>query len=408
MKIAIFTLGTRGDVQPYAVLGQALKKRGHEVVLSTGKNFESLIKSYGLDFVPVNADFQAILESDELKKIRKNPFVMKKYMGKFIYPMMADAFTTFYGLAKKSDRVLFHIKTMADNFADQFPEKMIKADLIPASQPTSEFPNPVFSFLPLPKFLNKLTYKITEWGLKMWTKQINDFRTKAGWPIKFQKPELLSLYGISEHLLAKPKDFPPNIVFTGFWSDTSSTELTADVIDFLQNGMPPLLITFGSMPFDSKLDLKELIKSVTEKLQTRVVLVRGWGLTDTKDLEEISSIKVINTAPYDKLFPLVKAVVHHGGIGTMAACLKAGKPFMTCPILYPMGDQYFWGDVAFKKGVGLKPIPLKKLNQNNFITKVRDLLTNKELYQNAKVLSEKLAKEDGIKNAIEIIEKNYR
>lgn len=321
MKIAIFTLGTRGDVQPYAVLGQALKKRGHEVVLSTGKNFESLIKSYGLDFAPVNADFQAMLESDELKKTKKNPFLMKKHMGKFIYPMMDDAFTTFYDLAKKSDRVLFHIKTMADNIADQFPEKMIKADVIPASQPTSEFPNPVFSFLPLPKFLNKLTFKITEWGLKMWTKQINDFRTKAGLPIKFQKPELPSLYGISEHLLAKPKDFPPNSAFTGFWSDTSNAELTADVIDFLKNGTPPLLITFGSMPFYSKLDLKELIKSVTEKLQTRVVLIRGWGLTDTKDLEEISSIKVINTAPYDKLFPLVKAVVHHGGIGTMAACL---------------------------------------------------------------------------------------
>ena len=408
MKIAIFTLGTRGDVQPYAVLGQALKKRGHEVVLSTAKNFEGLIQSYGLDFVPVDADFQAMLESEELKKIRKNPFLAKKQLSKFVYPMMDDAFTTFYDLAKKSDKVLFHIKTMADNFADQFPEKMIKADVIPASQPTSEFPNPVFAFLPLPKFLNKLTFKITEMGLKMWTKPINDFRIKAGLPIKFKKPELPSLYGISEHLLAKPKDFPHNSIFTGFWSDTSNLELSADLIDFLQNGEPPLLVTFGSMPFDSKLDLKELIKSLTEKLQTRVVLVKGWGLTDTKDLENIRSIKVISTAPYDKLFPLVKAIVHHGGIGTIAACLKAGKPFMTCPVLYPMGDQYFWGNVAFKKGVGLKPIPLKKLTHNNFITNVRELLTNKELHQNARQLSEKLATEDGVKNAIEIIEKNFR
>ncbi len=31
MKIALLTLGTRGDVQPYAVLGKALKDRGHEV-----------------------------------------------------------------------------------------------------------------------------------------------------------------------------------------------------------------------------------------------------------------------------------------------------------------------------------------------------------------------------------------
>jgi|GEM_PF-7091304 len=33
-------------------------------------------------------------------------------------------------------------------------------------------------------------------------------------------------------------------------------------------------------------------------------------------------IKVIEAAPYDKLFPLVKAVVHHGDIGTTAACLR--------------------------------------------------------------------------------------
>ncbi|HUM46224.1 MAG TPA: glycosyltransferase, partial [Chitinophagales bacterium] len=399
-------LGTRGDVQPYAVLGQALKKSGHEVILSTAKNFESLIQSYGLDFVPVDADFQAMLESDELKKIRKNPFLAKKQLSKFVYPMIDDAFTTFYDLAKKSDRVLFHIKTMADNFADQFPEKMIKADVVPASQPTSAFPNPVFSFLPLPKFLNKLTFKITEWGLKMWTKPITDFRIKAGLPVKFQKPDLPSLYGISEQLLSKPKDFPHNSIFTGFWSGTSTAELSPDLVDFLQSGEPPLVVTFGSMPFDSKLDLKELIKSVTDKLQTRVILVKGWGLADIKDLEIIRSIKVISAAPYDKLFPRVKAIVHHGGVGTIAACLKAGKPFMTCPVLYPMGDQYFWGDIAFKKGVGLKPIPLKKITYNNFISNIKELLTNEELYKNARQLSEKLATEDGINNAIKIIEKN--
>jgi len=408
MKIAILTLGSRGDVQPYAVLGQALKKRGHEVVLSTAKNFESLVRSYNLDFVPVDADFQAMLESDEIKKIRKNPFLAKKQLSKFVYPMMDNAFLTFYDLAKKSDRVLFHIKTMADYFADQFPEKMIKANVVPAIQPTSAFPNPVFSFLPLPKFLNRLTYKITELGLKMWTKPVNDFRIKAGLPIKFIKPELPSLYGISEHVLAKPGDFPANSIFTGFWFDASNTELTEDLLDFLRNGEPPLLITFGSMPFDSKLDLKKLIKSVPERLQTRVILVKGWGLTETKDLENISSIKVISTAPYDKLFPLVKAIVHHGGIGTMAACLKAGKPFMTCPVLYPMGDQYFWGNIAFKKRFGLKPIPLKKLTYDNFISNLRELLTNEELYRNARQVSEKLATEDGVQNAIEIIEQTYR
>lgn len=71
MKIALMTLGTRGDVQPYAVLGKALKERGHEVVLSSAKNFESLAKSYGVDFVPVDVDFQQLLESDDAKKMMK-------------------------------------------------------------------------------------------------------------------------------------------------------------------------------------------------------------------------------------------------------------------------------------------------------------------------------------------------
>jgi sterol 3beta-glucosyltransferase len=87
----------------------------------------------------------------------------------------------------------------------------------------------------------------------MWKKPINDFRVKAGLPVKFNKPELPSLYGISEHLLPRPADFPENSVFTGFWSDTINPELPEDLVDFLQNGEPPLLITFGSMPFDSNL-----------------------------------------------------------------------------------------------------------------------------------------------------------
>ena len=124
-----------------------------------------------------------------------------------------------------------------------------------------------------------------------------------------------------------------------------------------------MLITFGSMPFDSKLHLPELIKSVVDETGIRLIIVKGWGLSDTREIETIPHIKVIDSAPYDKLIPLVKAVIHHGGIGTISHCLNAGKPFLTCPVLYPLGDQYFWGMIAHQKGVGLKPIPLKKADE---------------------------------------------
>lgn len=138
-------MGTQGDVQPFAVLGQALKNRGHQVTLSTGKNFESLVKSYDIDFLPIDADFQEFLNSDEGKKMMKNPFRAKKNLSIWVYPMIYNSMKAFYNLSKNRDRVIFHVKTMADYFADQFPEKMIKANVIPAIEYTKEFINPVFS-----------------------------------------------------------------------------------------------------------------------------------------------------------------------------------------------------------------------------------------------------------------------
>ncbi len=124
MNIAILTLGTRGDIQPYAVLGQALQQRGHKVTLSTAKNFRELVLSYGIDFVPVEADFQAILDSDEGKKMMKgNPFAIRRNLHTWIYPLITNSLKAFYKLALESDLVLYHVNTLADSFADQFPHK---------------------------------------------------------------------------------------------------------------------------------------------------------------------------------------------------------------------------------------------------------------------------------------------
>lgn len=404
MKIAIFTLGTRGDVQPFAILGRALKKRGHEVTLSTGKNFESLVRSYGIEFVSVEADFQAMINSEEGRLMKKNPLKARKQIGKVIFPMLANAFVAFYELSKKNDLVLFHVKTMADNFADQFPGKMFMANVVPATQATREFPNPVFSALPLPRFLNKFSYKLTDWGLAMWQKAIDDFRNKAGLPRNFIKPQLPSIYGISPLFLKKPDDYPANAHFTGFWTAPGEEELDQEIVSFIHAGEPPVLITFGSMPFESKLNLIDALTAVTQSLGVRLLVIKGWGITIQANQHSFKDILVVESAPYDKLMPMVKAVVHHGGIGTMAACLQAGKPFMTCPVLYPLGDQHFWGTIAFKKGVALKPIPLKKLTQAILNDGIRELIHNQELHARAKRLAEQLKNEDGIQTAIEIIE----
>ncbi len=408
MKIAILTMGTQGDVQPFAILGQALKKRGHQVTLSTAKNFEALVKSYDIDFLPIEADFQEFLNSEEGKKMMKNPFRAKKNLGIWVYPMIFNSMKSFYKLSKESDRVIFHVKTKGDYFADQFPDKMIRANVIPAIQYTTEFINPIFSALPIPELLNGLSYKLSDLGIRMMMTPVNEFRKDEGLPLKFKKPSLPSIYGISEYYLKKPKDYPANTHFTGFWTTISQSDLNKDLIDFIRQGTPPLLITFGSMTFETKFDLPNAIERLSNELNVRVIVVKGWGFNDTKKLDENQNIKVVRSAPYDKLFPHLKAVIHHGGIGTISACLIAGKPFFTCPVLYPLGDQHFWGNIGYKKGIALKPIGLKKLTEKLLIDNAKSLLSTETLYTNSIALAEKIKNENGVEKAIELIEANKR
>ena len=214
MKVALLTLGSRGDVQPYAVLGRALAQRGHDVTLSTTKPFSNLVESYGINFHPIQADYQALIQSEEGKKILKaNPFAIQRNLEKWIYPLAEHALHEFYQLALTGDRVLYHPKTLAHVFADRMPHKMIGALLVPALEPTSEFANPALSGFPIPKFLNRWSYSLTNLSLKMFQKPIQNFREKYDLSLKYSSTPHPFIYGISPTFLARPADYPDDRYF---------------------------------------------------------------------------------------------------------------------------------------------------------------------------------------------------
>jgi sterol 3beta-glucosyltransferase len=95
----------------------------------------------------------------------------------------------------------------------------------------------------------------------------------------------------------------------------------------------------------------------------RAVLLTGWGGLGEAKLPE--GVLEIEQAPHDWLFPRVRAVVHHGGAGTVAAGVRAGVPSVTVPFF---SDQPFWGHRLARLGVGTVPIPHKCLNAERLTT----------------------------------------
>jgi len=85
--------------------------------------------------------------------------------------------------------------------------------------------------------------------------------------------------------------------------------------------------------------------------------------------------------PHSWLFPQVAAVVHHGGAGTTAAGLRAGKPTVICPFF---GDQPFWGKRIYELKVGAKPIRQKVLIADKLASAINEVVSDELMGKRAR------------------------
>jgi sterol 3beta-glucosyltransferase len=109
-------------------------------------------------------------------------------------------------------------------------------------------------------------------------------------------------------------------------------------------------------------------------------------------------VHLIEEAPHDRLLPLMAAVVHHGGAGTTAAALLAGRPSVICPFF---GDQPFWGRLVHQAGLGPAPLAQRRLTPARLAAAMHDAVHSQPLRQATAALGERLRAEDGVARAVE-------
>jgi UDP:flavonoid glycosyltransferase YjiC (YdhE family) len=99
----------------------------------------------------------------------------------------------------------------------------------------------------------------------------------------------------------------------------------------------------------------------------------------------------------------VSVVVHHGGAGTTAEGLRAGVPTLIVPFIV---DQLFWGERVHQLGVGVKPIQAKRLTVATLAESIQRAAGEAQISQRAESLGRRIHSEDGIGNAVRIIQQH--
>jgi UDP:flavonoid glycosyltransferase YjiC (YdhE family) len=206
------------------------------------------------------------------------------------------------------------------------------------------------------------------------------------WPVQ---------HGFSRHLVPRPTDWRAGLEVVGYWWSEPDPTWTpsAELVDFLAAGDPPVLLGFGSMAAGTG-DAERLADVAVTALRSvgvRGILQAGWsGLTARTD--DRGDILSIGEAPHDWLLPRVSAVVHHGGAGTTAAAVHHGVPAVAVPVL---ADQPFWSDRVQRQGAAAEPIPFTKLTADRLAFALRQVLLVPSYRANAQAISRKVAEEDG-------------
>lgn len=414
MRIAIFTLGSRGDVQPYVALAKVSISKGHSAVICTGKSFKDFIERNGVEFEEATSDLMAMLETEEGKMIfnngMKHPIKTKNYLKDVVNPAYRKTLDEFYKSAQGADVIIYHPKAFgAPDIAKSLGIPCISMPPVPITYPIEEFPNLAISpTRNLGKFINKLTYKIMDKAESASIKEVNDFREKklnlpkrksGEYTFKIDGREIPIIYPISSYLFKDVKSWGDKVYLPGFfYLDTGKEVLEKEILHFINSGEEPIVVSFSSMPLKSPDIFKEkLVKALKETNNRAIIIVGNSGIALERE-EEILSIKA---ASHTLLFPLAKGIIHHGGVGTMAAALKSGKPQIIIPFAV---DQPFWANRLYKLGYALKPIKEIEVTTEELISRFKEL-EKAEIKQKANDIKNDISKENGTENSIKYIER---
>lgn len=416
MQFVLLTTGSLGDVQPFVALGVGLQRAGHAVRLAGPADSRGLCERFGLEFCAIDEDHQARLgQAGEPRLEGGNTvrFGLARAAGKRrIYRAVNRAA---WAACQGAEAIVYRIGGFlaGDSIAERLGVMCFKAGLVPYTA-TGDFPSLyVYRGRDLGRLGNRLSHGLSEQALWQFLRgEANGFREEIGLrrhPLggagrKAFTRKLAVLYAFSPTLLARPADWPELAQITGQWvlEEGEEWQPPAGLAKFLEGG-EAVYIGFGSMAGQEAEATERLAREALRLSGLRGV-VSGLG-GQGEGVEEDGRVYRIGRAPHGWLFPRVRLVVQHGGVGTTTAALRAGKPMVAAPFNY---DQPFWAAQIERLGVGVATSGRQRLGAVELAGAMRRCLADERMAVRAAAAGERVRAEDGVGTAVLMIEQKMQ
>ncbi len=408
MKIAIAAWGTTGDVYPVLALAERLLQRQHQVRVCAPSIYKDKILDIGVDFYEVGVPFDLTefhQTMDTVMAMRDPMALLKLIAREGILRRGEKWYNDCLTAMKGYDLAICHsIDIPGQEAAIRNGLPWITVTYCPGFIKTPD--NALYLFPNWSRTFNAIVWSLVRLRLRYAVDPLfNQFITSVGGKPRASMA-LDEMYSPHLNLIAasptlcQPANFPQNHKFTGIWHLAQPDYVPpSELTDFLAEGPPPIVITFGSMGgSDGKATTRILIDAVKMTKQ-RAIIQAGWGLLGTQDTGE--NIFCTEYLPHQWLFPKVSCVVHHGGAGTTASVCRAKVPSVVVPHI---GDQFYWGKLLFDLGVAPKSLYRRNLTAKRLAKRIEQVLGTPTMTERAKTLGTQMESEDGLTTAVDLIE----
>lgn len=423
VRIVLSNIGTYGDIHPLVALALELQRRGHTPVMALPEVYRPKIEPLGLAFHPIRPDIDPTntLLVEMIYDVKKGT---ETGLREFLYPVLRQTYDDLLDAATKPARadllLLGELNYAGPIVAEVTGIPWASYVLAPFSF-FSAYDPPVLP--PYPRLaradrlvpgMGRAMRRLARFVTRKWPEPVYALRHELGLPrganpifdAKHSPHLVLALF--SRVLGAEQQDWPANTRITGFCfydgDAAANAKLPAHLEEFLAAGEPPVVFTLGSAAVLAAGKFYEMSARAAMRLGVRAVLLVGSDRRNLPQQKLPDTICVAEYAPYSALFPRAALIVHQGGVGTTAQCLRAGRPMLIMPYSHDQPDN----------ARRMRRLKVARVIQRSSYTplrvarRLRSMLAAPRFAQRAQSVALQLQREDGVRAACDALEDLYQ